>query len=150
MTKSIRKSKAKRATTLSISLTPELAAALDERVQNGMYGSASELLRAALRQFLANEPVHWQHGAGASRVAEKDALWHGGPLGERLQDAAALASLREKMIVSRLRAEMPASTKEEIAAQVAAELRRERMRDESDDPHLRPVSAARLRRIRAK
>jgi putative addiction module CopG family antidote len=140
-----KKSKAKRATTLSISLTAELSAEVAARVASGMYGSASELVREALRRFLHTEPAHWTN---ASRVAEARPAWAPGPLSQRFQDAAGLQGMREDLVRARLRAEMPEASEEEIDMQLGNVLKRERQ--ESDDPHLRPVSAARLRRILGK
>lgn len=58
----------KRAVTLSVSLTPEMAAEIQRRVRSGMYGSASELVRDALRHLLQSEatpgpdlPKHGDH-----------------------------------------------------------------------------------------
>ena len=45
----------RRATTHSISLTPELASEVSQRVQSGLYTSASELVREALRLLLRTE-----------------------------------------------------------------------------------------------
>jgi len=45
----------RRTSTLSISLPPELAGAIAERVQSGLYTSASELIREALRLLLKVE-----------------------------------------------------------------------------------------------
>lgn len=44
-----------RTSTLSISLTEELAGAISDRVQSGLYTSASELIREALRLLLKVE-----------------------------------------------------------------------------------------------
>jgi len=46
----------RKATTLSISLSRELAQAVDRRVKSGLYTSASELVREALRLLLRSEP----------------------------------------------------------------------------------------------
>ena len=46
-----------RAATLSISLTQELAAAVSSRVDSGLYTSASELIREALRLLLRSESL---------------------------------------------------------------------------------------------
>jgi antitoxin ParD1/3/4 len=56
----------RRSSTLSISLTPELADAISERVRSGLYTSASELIREALRLFLRVEQAQRlaDHGAG--------------------------------------------------------------------------------------
>lgn len=67
------RSKSTHATTLSISLPPELAAAVHERVRSGLYGSASELLREALRRFLF-APDGWSR---VDRVAEAIEPWGG-------------------------------------------------------------------------
>lgn len=48
-------SQPRRATTLSISLTPELASEVSSRVESGLYTSASELIREALRMLLRSE-----------------------------------------------------------------------------------------------
>jgi putative addiction module CopG family antidote len=47
----------RRAATLSISLTQELAAAVSSRVDSGLYTSASELIREALRLLLRSESL---------------------------------------------------------------------------------------------
>ncbi|MCI5064555.1 ribbon-helix-helix domain-containing protein [bacterium] len=49
------KDRESRATTLSISLTKELSTAVSERVDSGLYTSASELIREALRMLLKSE-----------------------------------------------------------------------------------------------
>ena len=45
----------RRTSTTSISLPPELAQAVSERVESGLYTSASELIREALRLLLKTE-----------------------------------------------------------------------------------------------
>ncbi len=42
---------------MNISLTPELEALIDERVKSGMYNSASEVIREALRLFLERDQL---------------------------------------------------------------------------------------------
>lgn len=61
----------RRAITLSISLTPELSEAVSERVQSGLYTSASELIREALRLLLRTESDRQVSGNSnaASRLA---------------------------------------------------------------------------------
>ena len=44
-------------TSLNVSLTPELSAYVDGRVASGRYRSASEVVRAALRQLQREEPA---------------------------------------------------------------------------------------------
>lgn len=66
------------AATLSISLTPELAAEVSSRVESGLYTSASELIRCALRLLLQSETVSYvaetplsvQRFESASRLME--------------------------------------------------------------------------------
>lgn len=43
--------------TMNVSLPPELEARVRQRVESGMYGSASEVIREALRLFEAYEQV---------------------------------------------------------------------------------------------
>lgn len=42
---------------MNVSLPPELEARVRQRVESGMYGSASEVIREALRLFEAHEQV---------------------------------------------------------------------------------------------
>ncbi|NJL71301.1 MAG: type II toxin-antitoxin system ParD family antitoxin [Candidatus Competibacteraceae bacterium] len=42
---------------MNISLTPELEALIDERVKSGMYTSASEVIREALRLLLERDQL---------------------------------------------------------------------------------------------
>lgn len=133
------RSKSTHATTLSISLPPELAAAVHERVRSGLYGSASELLREALRRFLF---------ASTAQVAEPRPPWPMrepvGPLSERLRDTAALADARAELLRARLRDEMPVASAAEIEAQLASLLQQERQQE--GDAHLQPAPD-RLRRL---
>ncbi|MCU0864575.1 MAG: ribbon-helix-helix protein, CopG family [Planctomycetes bacterium] len=133
------RSKSTHATTLSISLPPELAAAVHERVRSGLYGSASELLREALRRFLFTP---------AAQVAEPRSPWPMreavGPLSERLRDTAALADARAELLRARLRDELPVASADEVEAQLASLLQQER--EQESDPHLRPAPD-RLRRL---
>jgi putative addiction module CopG family antidote len=57
----------RRTPTLSVSLTPELVAAVDARVRSGMYSSPSEVLREALRLLLQVEPARTIGHAAAER-----------------------------------------------------------------------------------
>jgi putative addiction module CopG family antidote len=59
----------RRTPTLSISLTTELMAAVDARVQSGLYTSASELLREALRLFLQVEQARTAKLSGPTTAA---------------------------------------------------------------------------------
>jgi antitoxin ParD1/3/4 len=42
---------------MNVSLTPELEKFVHQKAQSGMYHSASEVIRAALRQFIESERV---------------------------------------------------------------------------------------------
>lgn len=68
------KSDDRRTPTLSISLTPELLAAVEARVASGLYTSASELFREALRLFLEVEharQARLQGGAPSDTLAAR-------------------------------------------------------------------------------
>lgn len=65
----------RRTPTLSISLTPELMAAVEAFVESGLYTSASELVREALRLFLqverGRQTVLRESASGRSALAER-------------------------------------------------------------------------------
>lgn len=42
---------------MNVSLTPELEALIEERVKSGLYNSASEVIREALRLFLERDQL---------------------------------------------------------------------------------------------
>ncbi len=42
---------------MNVSLTPELEALIDERVKSGLYSSASEVIREALRLFMERDQL---------------------------------------------------------------------------------------------
>lgn len=56
----------------SVSLSPELAAAVDQAVAGGEYGNASEVIREALRQWKERREFH------GDTVAELRQLWREG------------------------------------------------------------------------
>jgi antitoxin ParD1/3/4 len=93
----------RRSTTLSISLPPQLAAKVTERVDSGLYASASELVREALRHLLEME----------NRRAVQTP-------GDKLNAALELQDLGLAMTAQRLRRENPGLTEEELLAQVQA------------------------------
>ena len=64
----------RRTPTLSISLTPELLAAVNTRIASGLYTTASEVIREALRHFLADDPA-LRAIATAASVAEPRSEW---------------------------------------------------------------------------
>ena len=128
--------------TLSISLSPELLAAVNARVASGLYSTASELLREALRQFFGNEharSAYFQHPSthgGASFVAEGSAA--------RLTSALDLFTLGTDLRVQKLRHEQTALTDDELQGRlIAAQADLETDRVIRDSPE-------RLRKLREK
>jgi len=117
----------RRSTTLSISLTPELASEVSERVASGMYASASELLREALRLLLKSER------------ATEDAR---GAQSERLASALDVQEAGLAMTVQRLRREHPDASEAELIERIEAI-----GRDDDLDVGLRDAPA-RLERLR--
>ncbi len=53
---------------MNVSLTPELAAFVQDRVASGRYGSASEVVRAGLRLLEADERLKHASAAAPSRA----------------------------------------------------------------------------------
>ena len=78
----------KRTTALSISLPEELARAVSRRVEGGLYATASEVIREALRLLLETEARH--------------AHWQQNPVGRRLATTFELAELGAAMRATRL------------------------------------------------
>ncbi len=117
-----------RATTLSISLPPELAAAISRRVESGLYGSSSEYVREALRLLLRVEQSEmFDASAEASRRFRE---------GDELQRQGRLMQAR------RIRAESPELSAEEIEA---------RLEELSDDNEVGPglrLAPERLRKLK--
>lgn len=125
----------RRTPTLSISLTQELLAAVEARVESGLYTSASELLREALRLFL--EVEHARH----TKLRESGAATRGS-LVDRLATTFELFDFGTAVTTHKLRRNEPGITDEEIERRrlAAAEA------VESDEV-IRP-SPERLRRLR--
>lgn len=63
---------------MNVSLTPELAKLVDEKVATGMYGSASEVIREALRLLDERDGELVAEGSMRFAVGEASAL--GAPL----------------------------------------------------------------------
>lgn len=53
--------------TLNVSLTPELVEYVGDHVRSGRYGSASEVVRAALRLLQREEPINGRDVPSAAR-----------------------------------------------------------------------------------
>ena len=58
--------------TMTVSLTPELRAFVQERLKSGRYGNASEVVRAALRLLGEHEPDLRKSGATLARHTHTD------------------------------------------------------------------------------
>lgn len=118
------KPKRRRAKTLSISLTPELFDAVDDRVQTGLYTSASELIREALRLLLRKEPDAPSPGA------------------QRFESAAELMQFGLELRARKLREAEPGLTEAEV---------QQRLRELSDQQETGPglrISHARLKKLK--
>lgn len=124
----------RRTPTLSISLTPELMGAVDARVKSGLYTSASELLREALRLFLQVEQARQAKlpGSGPGRDS----------LVDRLATTFELFDFGAAVQTHKLRSAEPGISDEEVERRVLAAA--EAM--ESDEV-IRP-SPTRLKRLR--
>lgn len=69
---------------VSISLTDQHASEIDAQVSSGDYASVSEVIRAALRDFLSRAPLPSLEQVDRDIAAYRDAM----ASGERLIDAA--------------------------------------------------------------
>ena len=63
--------------TMNVSLTPELVDYVGGRVRSGRYGSASEVVRAALRLLQREEPASDRPVRGAARKTPPKASSNG-------------------------------------------------------------------------
>jgi putative addiction module CopG family antidote len=124
----------RRTPTLSISLTPELMAAVDARVKGGLYASASELFREALRLFLQVEHARQAKLAGSGTARD--------PLAERLATTFELFDFGAALQARKLRSVDPDMTDEEVQRRLLAAAEA----IESDEV-IRP-SPERLKRLR--
>lgn len=124
----------RRTPTLSISLTSELMAAVDARVKSGLYTSASELFREALRLFLQVEQARQAKLPGSGPARDT--------LVERLATTFELFDFGAAVQAHKLRSAEPGITDEEVQRRVLAAAEA----IESDDV-IRP-SPERLKRLR--
>ncbi len=102
----------RRTPTLSISLTPELMAAVDARVQSGLYTSASELIREALRLFLQVE--HARQAKLSWSESGRDTI------AERLATTFELFDFGAAVQAHKLRSAQPGITDEDVQRQSRA------------------------------
>lgn len=96
----------RRATTLSISVTPELASEVSSRVESGMYSSASEFVREAIRLLLRAERSRAE-ASRADAVAEARAQF-------RFESASRLQDQGLELQAVKLRAAHPGLTPAQI------------------------------------
>jgi len=101
----------RRAVTLSISITPELHAEVASRVDSGLYTSASELVREALRLLLRTERE-------GDRFREAQ-IGDSSPSTTRFGEAGALMDLGLRMRVEKLRRAEPELSPAEVLARLS-------------------------------
>lgn len=125
----------RRATTLSVSLTKELAAAVAARVQSGFYTSASELVREALRTLFRIEHAE---RLGSAKVNEASP-----PYGAaRFAAAMELFDVGVMAQTTKLRLETPSLHPTEVQARLDA-----LAEEQETGPGLR-IAPERLERLR--
>lgn len=73
---------------MNVSLTPELEQLIEERVKSGLYNSASEVVREALRLLMERDQI---------RQAKLDQLRHEIQIGIDAADRGELVTLEEAM-----------------------------------------------------
>lgn len=124
----------RRTPTMSISLTPELMAAVDARVESGLYTSASELFREALRLFLQVEQAR-QAKLPSSGTARDT-------LAERLATTFDLFDFGMALQAHKLRQAEPSLSDEEVRQRMLA------ASEATDGDHVIRSSPKRLKRLR--
>ncbi len=100
----------RRAVTLSISMTPELSSEVSSRVESGLYTSASELLREALRLLIQTE----RNRAGTSQSQTNDDSLSSA----RFEEASELMDLGLEMQAEKLRLESPELSSADVLARL--------------------------------
>lgn len=91
-----------KAVTKSISLTPELNAFIDARVESGLYESASEVVREGLRLLRHREELQQKQ---VERVrARIEQGWHESERGDVVSDAEARGHFQRRLAGRRTRA----------------------------------------------
>jgi antitoxin ParD1/3/4 len=85
---------------LSITVTPAMAKMIREKVENGSFASASEVVRPALRAFQRDEEEHVEHLAGL-RARINAALDDPGPRYSGLEVREHLRDLASRLAATR-------------------------------------------------
>jgi putative addiction module CopG family antidote len=124
----------RRTPTLSISLTPQLMAAVDARVKSGLYTSSSELVREALRLLLQVEQARQTRLAGPGPAR--------GVPAERLATTFDLFDFGAALQMHKLRSAEPGITDEELQRRVLA------IADAVESDEVIRPSPRRLKRLR--
>ena len=125
----------RRTPTLSISLTPELMVGVDARVRSGLYTSASELFREALRLFLQVEQARLAKLAAPGSTRDDQ-------LAERLATTFELFDFGVALQVHKLRQAEPGIGDEQIRQRILA------ASEATEGDHVIRSSAERLRQLR--
>lgn len=107
---------------MNVSLTPDLERFVREKVDSGLYNSASEVVREALRLLVARD-----RDAESYRVAERRAAYATPPEGAslraasaRLRQALEMLHLTYSLMKQNLRREDPTTSDAEIDERLAA------------------------------
>lgn len=108
---------------MNVSLTPELERWVREKVDSGLYGSASEVVREALRLLALQEQT--RADGRHRRQPGAEGQEEGGPAADRraaarLREALALLDLTHSLLEQNLRRERPDASESEIAERLAA------------------------------
>ncbi|MCA9002176.1 MAG: type II toxin-antitoxin system ParD family antitoxin [Planctomycetes bacterium] len=93
----------RRAVSLSISLTPELASEVSIRVESGLYTSASELVREALRMLLRSQARGRVDPLGGPSSADSSSIEKFGSASDLMDAGAFLRASKDPELRERLR-----------------------------------------------
>ena len=133
--------KGRRASTLSISLPQGLADEVSDRVESGLYTSASELIREALRLLLRTEELQRAHLAGLADPAPEAARALGP---SRFATTMELLELGAAMRESKIRGEATEADRAEVSSRI-----QKAMEEKEAGPGLR-IAPERLARLKAR
>jgi Arc/MetJ-type ribon-helix-helix transcriptional regulator len=144
---------------MNVSLTPELVRAVQDRVQSGLYGTASEVVREALRLLVerdrvASQPPGIVSDRGTPKLELSDwrelreALLAGEAalMTERARETSELFSAGIELARSRIARELPGASEKVLQKHLAQWLRERAGADFGGGPGV-PVSEERLRKI---